>query len=368
MIYSIIYIFYFLFAVFFDFCYHEDTVKKKLLFFVFLCFALLVGFRVPSMWADTFVYTYSFEEIPMLGKFSFNEPPIGYSEKGFYLLSFLIKSIYANSTFYLLVISLISFGFLYKFERKYCALPFIAFAIYMARFAAGRNMMQIRAGMAIPLVLLATQMVKDRKLLFFLLITFVGYELHHSLLMVLPLYFINMLSIKKIHIVIGILVSFLLASLFGDVIRTFISQSALANELARTYIQDEGDKSYSQTLLNPVIYYQSAILFAFTFLETPIRKMTPYYDVFRNGYFYSTVLLIVLYKFAIVSGRTSTILATYEIVMVPMCLLALKKHFRYFMLFILLVLYTILFNEYWQPVYMDTNLMERVIQDENYGI
>ena len=96
--------------------------------------------------------------------------------------------------------------------------------------------------------------------------------------------------------------------------------------------------------------------------------MTPYYDVFRNGYFYSTVLLIVLYKFAIVSGRTSTILATYEIVMVPMCLLALKKHFRYFMLFILLVLYTILFNEYWQPVYMDTNLMERVIQDENYGI
>ena len=177
-----------------------------------------------------------------------------------------------------------------------------------------------------------------------------------------------MLSIKKIHIVIGILVSFLLASLFGDVIRTFISQSALANELARTYIQDEGDKSYSQTLLNPVIYYQCAILFAFTFLETPIRKMTPYYDVFRNGYFYSTVLLIVLYKFAIVSGRTSTILATYEIVMVPMCLLALKKHFRYFMLFILLVLYTILFNEYWQPVYMDTNLMERVIQDENYGI
>lgn len=72
MIYSIIYIFYFLFAVFFDFCYHEDTVKKKLLFFVFLCFAILVGIRVPSMWADTVVYTYSFEEIPMLGKFSLN--------------------------------------------------------------------------------------------------------------------------------------------------------------------------------------------------------------------------------------------------------------------------------------------------------
>ena len=103
-------------------------------------------------------------------------------------------------------------------------------------------------------------------------------------------------------------------------------------------------------------------------MEKPIRKITPYYDVFRNGYFYSTVLLIILYKFAIVSARTSTILATYEIVMVPMCLLALKNNIRYLILFVLFVLYTILFNIYWQPVYMDTNLIERVMQDENYGI
>ena len=77
------------------------------------------------------------------------------SEKGFFYLSVFLKTIRDGVTFYLLAISVLSFFLLYKFDKKYCIFPLIALCIYLARFGVGRNFMQIRAGLAIPIVLLS---------------------------------------------------------------------------------------------------------------------------------------------------------------------------------------------------------------------
>ena len=132
-------------------------------------------------------------------------------------------------------------------------------------------------------------------------------------------------KIKKGHIYFGIAISLLIAAYFGGFIRDVVSQSSVANEWARSYIQEGSEKAWSNNLSNPMIWYQILILWLFTYYEQFFAKLSKHYYTIRNAYFYSTVLLIVLCQYGILAGRTSTVFATYECMMIPMFLLLFKK-------------------------------------------
>lgn len=364
--YVYLFIIYFVFAMAMDYGTMRARRKNVFLMACFVAIAVFAGFRNPDAWADTSVYTYGFEEGPTLEGFSWTQVPIGYSEQGFYLLSVTLKTVWNNTTFYLTFVSAVSFFFLYKFNRKYCAMPFLALGIYLARFMVGRNMMQIRAGMAIPFVLFfGTYYAQKRDLLKFLAAIAVGYCFHHSILVALPLYFINMVRIKRWHIYVGLLLSFFIAGMFSDVIKAVLQSSDYIQDMAYSYVAEDSDKAYEATLANPMIYYQCAILLVFTAFEGRIRRLTPYYDTLRNGYFYSTVLLIVLCQYAILAGRTSTIFATYEMVMVPLFLLAFRRSgLRALILIGMFVCYTALFSYNYKPVTLSTTEFNEAIQNQ----
>ena len=128
-----------------------------------------------------------------------------------------------------------------------------------------------------------------------------------------------MINIKKKHIVWGVIISYILAMFFTPVIRSFVADSASDIQGAENYTQKGYTyKSAGLGLRNPMVYYQTAILLIFTFLEERLKNVSVHYYTLRNGYFYSTCWLITLSSYAILSGRGSTILATYEILIVPM--------------------------------------------------
>ena len=117
--------------------------------------------------------------------------------------------------------------------------------------------------------------------------------------------------------------------------------------MARSYVQEGSEKAFSNDLTNPMIYYQTFLLLYFTYNEDKLSKLTPYYYVIRNAYFYSTVILIILCQYAILAARTSTIFATYEIAMIPLFVIIFPPRSRWIPLLSLLFVYAIFFYLNW---------------------
>ena len=188
--------------------------------------------------------------------------------------------------------------------------------------------MQIRACIAIAVIIYFTFLIKDKKWWKYLLVIAISYTLHHSALIALPLLLLRNFIIKPKYIYIGIILSLLISQLGAGTIRGWIQSSDFANDMASSYIQENSEKAFANNLTNPVIWYQIFILFAFTFYEERLKPLSEYYYIFRNGYFYCTCILIILCQFAVLAARSSTIFATFEIAMVPMLLYMFGKKER----------------------------------------
>ena len=341
----LLFIAYFVFAIIADNL--QPSKRRGVLAIVCIALTFMVGLRNINNWSDTSIYVLSFQSNNDLFNLTEFDAPVGYTERGFFYLSALIKFFSDSPEVYLTVISGISFFFLYKSFDKYSIYPLFGVAIYLARFYCGRNMMQIRACIAIAIIIYFTFLIKDKRWWKYLLVIAISYTLHHSALIALPLLLLRNYIIKPKYIYIGIILSLLISQLGAGPIRGWIQNSDFANELASSYIQEKSERAFANDLTNPVIWYQIFIWFAFTLYEERLKPLSKYYYFFRNGYFYSTCILIVLCQFAILSGRTSTIFATFEIAMVPMLLYMFGKKERMWLYLIFGVAYIFLFYMNW---------------------
>lgn len=313
---------------------------------VLSCFvvAILTGLRDPGRWSDASGYMANFlYHTNTLFTFSFMDRPYGFTEFGFHFLGIIVKTFTVNGTIYFLFISFLTFLFIYLSLEKYGFYPLIGLAVYMGRFLIGRNFCQIRAGMAIAIIIYGTQYITKQKLWKFLLVVLIAYQFHHSAILAIPVYFMNKVKIKHWHIYVGIGIAFIAAAFFGGAIKTFVQGSGYINDMASSYVKEDSEKAFSQTLANPMIYYQVIILFVFTCLEDKLKKITEHYYTIRNAYFISCVLLIVLVQYAVLAARTSTIFATYEVIMIPMLVMLFKKKDRAFPVLIIGIVSTVFF-------------------------
>ena len=140
--------------------------RDKVLMFLAITCVLVIGLRNPAYWIDTWAYVESFKFTKTLVSFSFNDSYLAYSEKGYYLLCVIIKTFSSQTFVYLTVVGALSMTFLFKSLRQYCILPVLGLCIYIARYMLARDMNQMRAGLAISIVmaftyLLATGNKKD---------------------------------------------------------------------------------------------------------------------------------------------------------------------------------------------------------------
>ena len=220
--------------------------------------------------------------------------------------------------------------------------------MYVARFYFGRNFMQIRAGLSYLIIILSTKYIQERKFWKFLLMIFIAYQFHHSAVIALPVYFLcNWMTLKKWHICVGLAIAFIIGAFFQEFVHTLVVDNASDLNISSDYIEG-GAKGYveGRGLGNPMIYFQTLILLAYTFLDKRLVNIDPYYYVIRAGYFYSTVILIIFCTYAVLSGRTSSIFATYEIAIVPTLIMLFNKKNRALAYMLFIVILTAIFYMY----------------------
>lgn len=318
-----------LFALFYLFCFVlviQNKVKYQHKVLILALCVLTYAIGVRTAWPDELGYQMAFDMAPLPWDFSFNAKPFGYVESGYWFLASCIKAIVDNSRFYLFVMGGLSMFLLYKNLQRYCVYPLIGLCVYIGRFLLNRDFMQMRASLAILLVLLGIYLIKKRKMWHYLLLVLVAYQFHHMAIIGLPLYFICLLKLKKSHIVIGLILAFTISQLIPSYIINFVEAYSKDFQYSTytkgMYVDD------AQGLANLMIYFQVGILLMFTFMEDRLRCFSSYYDVYRTGYFYSTLILIIFCNYTALSGRTSTMFATLEIFMLPLMAKSLSKKWR----------------------------------------
>lgn len=311
--------------------------KQRVYVLAFVCMILAIGAGFRSFyWMDTFKYLEFFlsdDITPTLSGYTLSSVPKGYDERGFHLLSVIIKSFSKDVRVYFLAISSLTMFFLFKDLRKYSLYPVLGLFCYIARFFVGRNLIQIRAGLSYVVILWGLQYIYKKDLLRFLIVIFFAYQLHHSALIAIPFYFIhNYLTIKRKHIYIGLGIAFILGAFFQGPISIFVTDTAYDFNMATTYVQG-GYVSKALGLANPMIYFQSILLLIYVSLEKQLAPRYRYYYVFRNGYWYSTLILITFCSFTALSGRTSSQFATLEFAIIPSLIFYIPKSYRLIALF-----------------------------------
>lgn len=332
-----IYISLLLFLLFYGISPYWDSLKltkrKRRLYFLFVILVLVIGLRNPLYWIDTAAYVSSFIDSKTLYTFSFSEQSALYTEKGYFLLCVFIRTLTSNTFVYLTIIGLLSMSFLFKSVRQLSILPFLSLCIYIPRYMLSRDMNQMRAGLAISILMAFTYLLYYKKYkddFKYIVVCWIGSFIHLSLLAAIPIVLLNHLRINKKIIYLGILSAFFFSAFFKEQILDLVSQTEFIKEMAYDYVNKEGgsEKAYANDLTNPMIYYQCLILFVYTYMEEKLAPLSRYYYIFRNGYFMSTIILIVLCQYAILAGRVSTLFATYEIFMIPIIIKGIPNQYK----------------------------------------
>lgn len=285
----------------------------------------LIGIR--DNWPDQLVYQTAFSEAPRPWDFfTENVEPYGYVEKGYLFLASLVKLVLNNSHFYLFCMGGLSMYLLYKGLTAYCAIPLVGLCDYIGRFLLNRDFQQIRSSLAILLLILAIKLIRDRKLVAYMLVVLLAYQFHHLSLIGIPLYFLYKVRIGPISIIFSLVMAMLLSQLIAGSISDIVDDYSQDLNYD-TYVQDEYMEE-ALGLRNPMIYFQIVILMVYTFMEPLLASKDKFYHLMRWAYFYSTLILIFFCNYTALSGRTSTVFATCEMFILPSMVSGLGKRLR----------------------------------------
>lgn len=322
------YIYVYLFGYILVISYFESWLKGRsalLLGIVMTVFILFVGLR-GTLGADTQNYINSWNHTPTLMSLNFSiDYYLCYNEPGFFFVSMLLKTIYNNVDFYFLIISLLTSVALFKSIREYAFFPLLSLLFYCARFLLLRDINQIRAAMAIAIVVYAIKYMEKADFKRYLLYTFLAISIHTSAIITLPLFFIKNLVLSKKAIVYIIIVAFVISLILSPFISSYVRELAYRYTFAESYTS--GRYVGELGLGNIMIYYQICILLAYTYFERELNQFK-YYYIFRNLYLFSTILMILLSDFWVLSSRLATIYATLEIFIIPLIFQALTSKYR----------------------------------------
>lgn len=321
-----LYVLFYVFALFAE----SLNYKRQNQLLLVICVILAIGAGCRNMiWPDTMVYVMGFNDhTSSIWEYNFNDHPFGYSEKGFYFIGVIVKTFTSDATIYLLAVSFLTFFFLFLDFKKYALYPFLGMCAYLARFFTGRNLIQIRAGLAYAIIILGIRYITKRDWKRYFAIVFVAYWFHRSAIIAVPLYFISYINFKKWHVVLVTAIAFIIGGFFSGLLQNYIVDTSQDLDIATTYTQG----AYIERALglkNPMIYFQTFLLFAFTFYEKRLKRVVPHYFTIRTAYMYSTFILIAFSMFTALSGRTSSMFATLEFVIIPSLIYMFDKRNRW---------------------------------------
>ena len=337
MLIVILFILLYLFSIFY--LKGKIGTQNKIVLVICVMLTIMIGSRNPFIWPDTYGYVLTFLEMGTGDPLDLYYGFTAYHESGYLLLTYLVRLFTDNGQVYLTVMAGLSLFVLYKALSKYCVLPLLGLCVYIARFIIGRDCIQMRSSLAIFLIIWGLKYVYERKIWHYIAIIYFASFFHRMAYIALPFYFFGLIKWDKQKITWSLIAAFVLSQTMADSISGWVDDFSDDFNYG-TYTQGHYVEA-AKGLWNPMIYWQIGVLYVYMHYERLLAYSSKYYYLFRAGYLYSTLILILFCNYTALSGRTSTIFATLEIFMLALIVKKISPNERaiYFLVLGVALLY-----------------------------
>lgn len=263
------------------------TQRKKYIVFITILLILQSGLRHLAVGADTFAYYDTFERLKGISwKEILNTASAYYNlgegkDPGYLILQKLFQYISDDYQNYLFFIAIIFFSalayFIYKNTRMVSDALF-AFVLYSTLFYSFFSITGIRQTLATALVLWSYELIKRKKLFYFLLLILLASTIHKSALIFIPLYFIrSKKAIKYLLIAFMILLPVMFA--FSDTISLFFKSM---DDTYNDYEHQANLRPYNFVILHLVIFMMGLVTY----------KASLQQKLYSNTWFWYAALLL----------------------------------------------------------------------------
>ncbi|MGN0468824.1 MAG: EpsG family protein [Acutalibacteraceae bacterium] len=146
------------------------------LFISQLPMVVLIGFRTGDI-GDTLNYINSFNNI----NFSWSEAFFGdINARAFYIFQGVIKMIYPNASFYLLVVAIVQMALILYIIKDYSEMPGISLFLFVASVEFCYMFNGIRQFFAITIIFAGFKLLKNKKYFWYVLIILLAAQFHSS--------------------------------------------------------------------------------------------------------------------------------------------------------------------------------------------
>ncbi|WP_237750463.1 EpsG family protein [Weissella cibaria] len=204
---------------------------------------------------------------------------------------------------------------------------------YLSRLYFTRDLNQMRQAVACAIVIYAVKYVAEKKILPFMVIILIASSFHTvALAMVIVYPLINWWGFKSGKITIKFLIGVLICALLSKVIVNPVTNFFVNSPSYSMYVS-EAEKFVSQGFTNPVLIIEISISFLLAMMnDWGIFKENDELRAQTKVYIIGSLFLLLMCNLLTIAGRTSSMLTTFEGVMVVLIVQQFipTKTLRYF--------------------------------------
>lgn len=289
--------------------------KKRKLIPLYLFFVILMWFAAGFRYGDNDYLNY-------VDAYKYGSD---YMEPGYQLINRVINYFGASPATFMSIFAALTLGvsaiFIYKYNPRFVITGLL---VYFCHVFLLRDMMQIRAAIAIAGAMFSIPLIERRDFWRTLIIVLLMASMHFVAGFWLLVYVAYpILASRKKLIVVTLIVSIVVGAVMD---LTFFGQLAerFNVRLLSNYVVDT-DNNYTLGLTNPVLLKHLAIISVLLLKYNFFKKNIKYFEVMLVAYVIAAVFLSAFNSFAILAGRVGTLFSNVEHVLIPSLMLLPKR-------------------------------------------
>lgn len=281
----------------------------------FVYFILFGGLRF-EVGADWHAYENIFLDVSYW-KYLFNQR----EEPLFMVLTFFIKNIFNDYSFFIFIFFLISFYLKFYFIKAFSPDFFLSLGIYFFTVFLIYDVNGLRQGFAIGLALCSINHIINRNFYKFIFLILIASLFHLSSIVFIPFYFLAQIKIKTYNLFFWFLLIFLLSIPLRLLLKeSSLFQSLIVLDAFKHYsVYTTGDDYKLEIPILSIAVFQRVFIFLFFLIRyNKIDIEEKVKRVFRNGYFLAVISYLILSFSSEFADRISVYFKALEIIIIPL--------------------------------------------------
>lgn len=281
-----------------------NSYIKKIILSILLIIAIFVGNNMFPYSNDYSIYNGLYYRIANDNFEFFYSSDDNIIDYGFLYVVTLIKSFGGDIYDVYVVVCAICMFIYYYALNKYTVYILIPWYMIVSRYFENQNIIQIRQGLAVAVMLLSLKFAKERRIIPFVLIIIIAASIHKTLIIALCIYPLNLVNWTKLKIIyVYMLIIFLSLLPITNIVFEYVLPTA-------GIVIDKWDAYKGTVFAQPMSYANLAsrlIVFSVFLPWLYKRKNIGYNNIFFSMSIIGMILLSAFNTMAELSGRLSSI-------------------------------------------------------------